>query len=79
MVNRVGELTDHICIVNTGSRNNTAIHKFSSLLSSALEEIDVSLVTIWLINGQSTIASSVGHYCVRSRLMSRPTFRSGRR
>jgi hypothetical protein len=52
MVNRVGELTDHICIVNTGSRNNTAIHKFSSLLSSALEEIDVSLVTIWLINGQ---------------------------
>lgn len=52
MVNRVGELADHVCVVNTGSRNNTAIRKFSSLLAAALDELDVELITIWLINTQ---------------------------
>jgi hypothetical protein len=52
MVNRVGELTDSTCVVNTGSRSNTAVAKFSSLLESGLGELGVELVTIWMINTQ---------------------------
>ena len=52
MVNRVGELADYTCVVNTGSRSNTAVGKFSSLLEGGLSELGVDLITIWMINTQ---------------------------
>lgn len=38
-------------VVNTGSRNNTALNQYGSLLAASLEELNLELVTVWLIDG----------------------------
>lgn len=52
LVNRVGELAGRDCVVNTGSRNNVAVQRYSGLLAAGLEELGIELATFWLINGQ---------------------------
>lgn len=38
-------------VVNTGSRNNDGLKRFGKLLSESLDDLQLELVTLWLIDG----------------------------
>jgi hypothetical protein len=38
-------------VINTGSRNTDALNKFGHLLTSSRDQLDVELITVWLIDG----------------------------
>lgn len=38
-------------VVNTGSRNSDGINQFGTLLANSLEDLNIELVTVWLIDG----------------------------
>ena len=40
-----------IDLVNTGSRNNDALNRYGNVLAASLEDLNLELVTVWLIAG----------------------------
>ena len=43
---------EHVVVVNTAARNNTAVSRFGSTLNDSLDELGRELVTFWVINRQ---------------------------
>jgi hypothetical protein len=55
LLSRCSELTQkqsRVLVVNSAARNNTAVTRFGERLAMGLDELNIELITIWLISEQ---------------------------
>src|SRR4029077_1130187 len=55
LLNRCSELTQkesRVLVVNSAARNNTAVTRFGERLAMGLDELNIELITLWLISEQ---------------------------
>jgi hypothetical protein len=52
LVNLSNEHPEHVVVINTAARNNSAVTKFGATLDSSLEELGRPLLALWVINRQ---------------------------
>lgn len=52
LLNHCADPKHHSIVINTAARNNLAVTQFGERLALGLAELDVTLVTLWVINTQ---------------------------
>jgi hypothetical protein len=52
LLNHCASLADRVIVINSAARNNQAVAKFGEHLVMGIEELQMELMTLWLINEQ---------------------------